>query len=76
MRLDGTRGKFGAPMFKPDVFRKEISCTEESTCEIVGTFRRSQQTFGTPIMIRHPGNCVPIVTPLVIRDVCYSTFSP
>jgi len=42
-RLDGGRGKKQvwrrAPMFEPEVFRNQIYCVEESTCDIVGTFR-------------------------------------
>jgi len=46
--LDGARGKkFGAPVFEPDVFRKQMYSTEENTCDIVGTFRRLPQWFGT-----------------------------
>jgi len=39
-RLDSARGKskFGATMFEPEVFRKQIYCIEESTCGIVGLF--------------------------------------
>jgi len=33
-------------MFDPDVFRKQIHCVEESTCNIVVTFRRPPQWFG------------------------------
>jgi len=36
----GARSKFGAPMFEPEVFRKQIYCIEESTCDIDGTFAR------------------------------------
>jgi len=36
----GARSKFGAPILEPEVFRKEIYCIEQSTCEIFGTFRR------------------------------------
>ena len=56
---------FGAPVVKSDFFQRQIYCIEESTCEIVGTFPRHQQTFGAPPMIRRPGNCAPVVTPLV-----------
>ena len=30
----GTRSKFDAPMFEPEVFRKQIHCIEESNCEL------------------------------------------
>jgi len=41
-RLDGARArsKFGAPMFESEVFRKQMYCIEESTCDTVGAFRR------------------------------------
>ena len=29
----------GALMVEPELFRKQIYCIEESTCDIVGTFR-------------------------------------
>jgi len=59
MRLDGpeARNKFGAPMFEPEVFRKQMYCIEESTCDIVGTFRRHSQSFGAPIVIWRPRAC-------------------
>jgi len=41
----GQGSKFSASMFAPDIFRKLMHCIEETTCDIVGTFRR-------------PGNCV------------------
>jgi len=34
----GTRSKFGAPMFEPEVFRKQMYCFKESTGDIAGTF--------------------------------------
>ena len=34
------RSKFGAPMFEPEVFRKQMFCIEESICDICVTFRR------------------------------------
>jgi len=51
-------------MFEPEVFRKQMYCVEESTCDIVGTFRRPPQWFGAPMVIRRPGNCVPLL-PLI-----------
>jgi len=42
----GARSKFGALMFETEVFRKQMYCIEESTCDIVETFRRSPQRFG------------------------------
>ena len=54
-------------MFAPEVFRKQMYCIEEITCDIV-------ELFGARIVIRRPGNCVPLVTPLAehksqLRDV-------
>jgi len=42
--------------FEPKVFRKQMCCIEESTCDIVKTFRR-------PLRIRQPGHCGPSPTP-------------
>jgi len=47
-------------MFEPEVFRKQMHCTEESTCDIVGLF-------GYPAVIPRPGNCAPFVT--LLRSV-------
>jgi len=38
--VPGEGGMFGAPMFEPEVFRKQTHCIEASACDIVGTFRR------------------------------------
>jgi len=50
-------------MFEPEVFRKQMYCIEESTYDIVGSFRR-------------PGDCapLPLVTPLKLTDTffCFS----
>jgi len=41
-RLDGAgaRCKFSASIFEPEVFRKQMYCTEECTCDIIGIFWR------------------------------------
>ena len=41
-RLDGARDnkQDGAPIFEPEVFRKQMYCIEESTFGIVGSFLR------------------------------------
>jgi len=57
----GARNKFGVPKFEPVVFRKQMHCIEESTCDIVGTFRRLPQAFGTLMMIRRTGKCYPLL---------------
>jgi len=46
----GTRNKFDALLFEPGVFREQIYCSEENT-------------FGTLIVIRRPGNCTSRYTP-------------
>jgi len=53
-------GKFGAPMFEPEFFRKQMCCIEESACDIVGIFRQ-------PPKDSAPGEWFPpspLVTPL------------
>jgi len=62
----GARSKFSAPTFENEVFRKQIYCIEESTCDIVGTFRRPLQTFGAPHSDSAPGDLrppFPLITP-------------
>jgi len=39
----GPRNKFGTPMFELTVFWEQMHCIEETTCDIVGIFRRPQQ---------------------------------
>ena len=59
----GTRSKFGAPIFEPEVFRKQMYWIEESTYDIVGTFRRPHSHSARPAVIRRPGICAPLVHP-------------
>jgi len=35
--MPGARNRFGAPMFEPEIFRKQMYCIEESLCDIVET---------------------------------------
>jgi len=63
------RSKFGAPMFVPEVFRKQMHCVEESACNIVRTFRRPPQSFVSPIMIWLLGNFASLVTLLDITKL-------
>jgi len=68
----GAGSKFGAPMFEPEVFQKQIYCIEENACDIAETFHRPAQLFSAPIMIRRPWNCAPLaplVAPLVVTSV-------
>ena len=46
-RFKSRRGKGAslAPMFEPEVFRKQMYCVETSTCDMVRTFRRPPQSF-------------------------------
>ena len=50
------RNKFGALMFEPELFQKQIYSIEESTCDIAGTFR-------CPRVIWRPGHCTPPFPP-------------
>jgi len=45
------RSKFGAPIFEPEVFQKQMYCTEVLVIFL--------GLFGTLIVIRCPGNCGP-----------------
>jgi len=57
----GARNKFGALMFKPEIFRNQLYCFIKSACDIVVTF--------WPLtVIRRPRKCAlcPLVTSLVL----------
>ena len=74
-RLDGAgaRSKFGVPMLEPEVFRKQMCCVEESTCDIVGIFIRPPQWFGAPYIDSAPGKlCAPLVTPLTVHYLAWN----
>jgi len=56
----GTRRKFGAPMFEPEVFGSKSTVLKKVLATLLGLF-------GAPAVIWHPGNCAPLpplVTPL------------
>ena len=57
----GARSKFGAPMFEPELIRKQMYCIKESTCVIVGTFRRPPWRFGARGIVPP---CPPLFTTL------------
>ena len=57
-------------MFETEVFRKQMYFIEESSCDIVGIFRRLPWWFGAPIVTRRPGNCVPFPS---LRSWCDDT---
>jgi len=60
--LPGQEESLAPPCSNLRAFASEAKLLfEESTCDIVGTFRR-------PLMIRRPGNCAPLVTPLFLVD--------
>ena len=71
--MPGTRSKFGAPIFESEVFRRQMYCIEEFTCDIVGTFRRPRSQSAPPQYFSPPewfGARVitpplPLVTPLL-----------
>jgi len=71
----GARIKFGAPMFEPDVFRKQMYC-KESACEIVWTFWRPHHHSVPPAVFQHPQSdsapmelrpLAPLVKPLLVE---------
>jgi len=64
----GAKSKFGAPTIETEFFQKQICCIEESTCDIVGTFRRLLQQFVAPQWFgaqRIVPPLSPLVTPLI-----------
>ena len=46
-------------MFEFEVFRKQMHCIEESTCDIVWTFWRSRSHSALPVVIRRRGIMTP-----------------
>ena len=56
-------------MFETEVFRKQMFCSEESTCDIARTFRRPSRPFGAPTVIwrlhsdSEPGELRPACAP-------------
>ena len=59
----GARNKFDAPMFEPEISRKQMYRFEKSAYDIV-------VTFWLPAVIRRPGNFAPL--PPSLRLWCYS----
>ena len=61
----GARCKFGTPIFEPEVFRKQMYCIEEGTCDIAGIVWRVRnhsappQYFSALRVIGRPGDCAP-----------------
>jgi len=53
----GARSKFGAPTFEPEVFRKQMYCTEVLVT-LLGLLG-APQSFGAFIVIRRMWNCAP-----------------
>jgi len=47
-------------MFETEVFRKQMYCTEEIICDIVGTFGALHSDLPPPIVTRRPGNYAPL----------------
>jgi len=58
----GARSKFGAPVFEPELFRKQIYHIEESTSDIVGTLAPTA-VIHRPHSDSRKGNCAPLPTP-------------
>ena len=66
-RLPGAKNKFGASLFETKVFREQMYCMEESTCDIVETFRRPPQWFGARgIVPPFPLSLRPWLSPVVL----------
>jgi len=67
LMLDGTRDNKQVwswhPMFEPEPFGKQMYCTEETTCDIVGPFQRLTQWFRAHVVIRRLRNCSPLFPP-------------
>jgi len=63
----GARSKFGAPMFEPEVFRKQMYCTEVLVT-LLGLF-------GAVLVIRRLGNFAPVVTPLITARINKSWYT-
>jgi len=61
--VPGARNKFGAPMFEPEVFRKQMYCIKNSAYDIV-------VAFWSPTVIRRPGIVPPC--PPSLHLWCYS----
>ena len=60
--MPGSRNKFGAPMFEPEVIRKQFAAEESRpTCDIVRTFRR-------------PGNRALLPPSLLLWSCCVNSF--
>jgi len=70
----GARSKFGASMFEPKVFRKQMYCIEESTCDTDGSFRRFPQSFGASIVFPRPGNFASPPCPPSLRHWKYNRY--
>jgi len=62
-------GKEGslAPMFEPEVFRRQMNCIEESTCGSVGTFRRPHSDSATGEICP----LTPLFTPCLSRNAMH-----
>jgi len=69
--VPGERSKFGTPMFEPEVFRKQMYCTEVLV-KMLGLFR-APQSFDALILIRRPGNCAPCPPSLRPWLLCAAT---
>jgi len=54
------RSKFGAPMFEPEVFRKQGYCRWQKYLWYFWDFLAPSQSFGAPIVFRRPMNCAPL----------------
>ena len=74
-RLDGAWGKneVRRPIFETKIFPEQMYCIEESTCDIVGTFRRPQW-FGARGICppRYPLDQLPLSIADYWTKICHS----
>jgi len=68
----GARSKFGALMFEPEEFRKQMYCIEESACDIVD-FPSPPAVIRRPHSDSAPGELCPPCPPRYAPDIatCY-----
>jgi len=73
----GARSKFGAPMFEPEVFRKQMYCIQESACDVVETFWRPHKHSVPPAVCQSPqSDSAPVDLRLLAPLVTYLLIEP
>jgi len=61
----GARNKFGVPMFEPEIFRNQMHCILHWRRRLwhFWNFSAPSAVIWRPMVIRRPGNCVPLSPP-------------